>query len=254
MSEVAERQYARLKFEEIGMIVVISLGGSIVAPHGGPDGLFLSRFRKVLLAWLDADDRKAILVVGGGAAARQWQNAYKEFIEHTDEMKVAASQLDESLDRIGIAATRLNAQLVREIFYDYCTDPVIIDPSADIAMHGTILVAAGWKPGFSTDYDAVLLAAHFHADKIINLSNISQIYSADPKRDPSAKPLGHIAFDSLLKMTGTIWNPGANLPFDPIAAAKANELGLRIIFASGSDLENFSRILAGDSFIGTIID
>jgi len=55
-------------------------------------------------------------------------------------------------------------------------------------------------------------------------------------------------------MTGTVWNPGANLPFDPIAAAKAKELGLRIIFASGTDLENFSRILAGDSFIGTIID
>lgn len=254
MSEVAERQYARLKFEEIGMTIVISLGGSIVAPQEGPDGLFLSRFRKVLQAWLDADDRKAILVVGGGAAARQWQNAYKEFIEHTDEMKVEASQRDESLDRIGIAATRLNAQLVREIFYDYCPDPVVIDPSTNIAMHGTILVAAGWKPGFSTDYDAVLLAAHFHADKIINLSNISQIYNADPKRDPSAKPLGHIAFDSLLRMTGTVWNPGANLPFDPIAAAKAKELGLRIIFASGTDLENFSRILAGDSFIGTIID
>jgi len=54
-------------------------------------------------------------------------------------------------------------------------------------------------------------------------------------------------------MTGTVWNPGAT-PFDPIAAAKAKELGLRIIFASGTDLENFSRILAGDSFIGTIID
>ncbi len=236
------------------MTVVISLGGSIVAPQGGPDGLFLLRFRQVLTSWLDADDRKAILVVGGGSAARQWQKAYKEFVEHAGEKQAKASLLDESLDRIGIAATRLNAQLVREVFSDYCPGQVITDPSADIAMHGKILVAAGWKPGFSTDYDAVLLAEHFHADKIVNLSNISQIYSADPKKEPDAKPLTHITFDNLLRMTGAVWNPGANLPFDPIAAAKAKELGLSIIFASGTDLENFSRILAGDSFLGTIID
>jgi len=247
MPKTAER-------EGIVMTVVISLGGSIVAPQGGPDGLFLSRFRKVLTSWLDADDRKAILVVGGGSAARQWQKAYKEFVEDAGQKQARASQLDESLDRIGIAATRLNAQLVREVFSDYCPDQVITDPSADISMHGKILVAAGWKPGFSTDYDAVLLAEHFHADKIVNLSNISQIYSADPKKEPEAKPLTHITFDGLLRMTGAVWNPGANLPFDPIAAAKAKELGLRIIFASGTDLENFSRILIGDSFLGTIID
>ncbi|SLM18189.1 conserved hypothetical protein [uncultured spirochete] len=55
-------------------------------------------------------------------------------------------------------------------------------------------------------------------------------------------------------MTGRVWNPGANLPFDPIAAAKAKELGLRVIFASGSNLENFDKILSEKSFIGTIID
>jgi uridylate kinase len=247
------------------MTIVISLGGSIVAPQGGPNGSFLLQFRNVLLSWLEADNRKAIIVVGGGAAARQWQKAYKEFIEQDTKIQTKkdgdgglkqnkASYLNESLDRIGIAATRLNAQLVKEVFSDYCPDSVITDPSSDIAMHGKILVAAGWKPGFSTDYDAVLLAERFHADKIVNLSNISQIYSADPKKDPFAKPLAHITFDALLKMTGAVWNPGANLPFDPIAAAKAEELGLRIIFASGTDLENFGKILIGNSFLGTIID
>ncbi|GAB6275565.1 MAG: UMP kinase [Rectinema sp.] len=247
------------------MTIVISLGGSIVAPQEGPSGLFLLQFRNVLLSWLEAENRKAIIVVGGGSAARQWQKAYKEFIEQAAERETSndgnrgvepakALYLDESLDRIGIAATRLNAQLVKEVFSDYCPDSVVTDPSADISMRGKILVAAGWKPGFSTDYDAVLLAERFYANQILNLSNISQIYSADPKKDPGAKPLAHITFDALLEMTGRVWNPGANLPFDPIAAAKAKELGLRVIFASGSNLENFDKILSEKSFIGTIID
>jgi len=247
------------------MTIVISLGGSIVAPPEGPSGSFVLQFRNVLLSWLKANDSKAIIVVGGGSAARQWQKAYRDFIAQVAEPETEnagaasmppdrVSYLDESLDRIGIAATRLNAQLVREVFSDYCPDSVVIDPSADIPMQGRILVAAGWKPGFSTDFDAVMLAERFHADKIVNLSNISQIYSADPKKDPLAKPLAHITFGALLKMTGTVWNPGANVPFDPIAAAKAQELGLKIIFASGADLENFDRILNEKSFIGTIID
>ncbi|HPA49885.1 MAG TPA: UMP kinase [Methanofastidiosum sp.] len=243
------------------MTIVISLGGSIVAPQEGPSGLFLYDFRNVLLSWLNREDHKVIIVVGGGYAARQWQKAYKEMIEIDKSTKgdggsILGTDVDvrQSLDRIGIAATRLNAQLIKEVFSDYSRDPIVTDPSADITMNSRILIAAGWKPGFSTDYDAVILAERFHAEKILNLSNVSQIYSADPKVDPNAKPLLHISFDSLLQMIGTEWDPGANVPFDPIAAAKARELGITVIFASGKNLMNFADILNDKPFIGTIID
>ena len=243
------------------MTIVISLGGSIVAPQEGPSGLFLYDFRNVLLSWLNREDHKVIIVVGGGYAARQWQKAYKEMIEidkstRGDGGPILGTDVDvrQSLDRIGIAATRLNAQLIKEVFSDYSRDPIVTDPSADITMNSRILIAAGWKPGFSTDYDAVILAERFHAEKILNLSNVSQIYSADPKVDPNAKPLLHISFDSLLQMIGTEWDPGANVPFDPIAAAKARELGITVIFASGKNLMNFADILNDRAFIGTIID
>ena len=243
------------------MTIVISLGGSIVAPQEGPSGLFLYDFRNVLLSWLNREDHKVIIVVGGGYAARQWQKAYKEMIEidkstRGDVGPILGTDVDvrQSLDRIGIAATRLNAQLIKEVFSDYSRDPIVTDPSADITMNSRILIAAGWKPGFSTDYDAVILAERFHAEKILNLSNVSQIYSADPKVDPNAKPLLHISFDSLLQMIGTEWDPGANVPFDPIAAAKARELGITVIFASGKNLMNFADILNDKPFIGTIID
>ena len=48
-------------------------------------------------------------------------------------------------------ATRLNAQLLRAIFADLCNEPVVYDPTQCSDFSGQVLVAAGWKPGFSTD-------------------------------------------------------------------------------------------------------
>jgi uridylate kinase len=55
-------------------------------------------------------------------------------------------------------------------------------------------------------------------------------------------------------MTGADWNPGANVPFDPVAAARARETGLKVIFASGTNLQNLSDILYEKAFVGTIIE
>jgi uridylate kinase len=162
-------------------------------------------------------------------------------------------ELQQALDRIGIAATRLNAQLVREAFSELCPQDVVMDPTGDFGFEGKILVASGWKPGFSTDFDAVILAERFGAGRVINLSNVSQIYDDDPRKNPSAKPLKSITYDALLKMTGTEWNPGANVPFDPVALMKAQEIGLEIVFASGTELDNFMAILESKEFVGTII-
>ena len=40
---------------------------------------------------------------------------------------------------------------------------------------------------------------------------------------------------------------------DPVATRKASEIGLRVIFAGGSDLENLAAILVDGTFEGTII-
>jgi len=118
---------------------------------------------------------------------------------------------------------------------------------------GRILVASGWKPGWSTDYDAVLLAERFGADEVLNLSNIAKVYTADPRLDPEAKPIDRIDWADFRRIVGDEWVPGKNLPFDPIATKKAAGLGLKVVCASGRDLDNLKRILAGEAFTGTTI-
>jgi uridylate kinase len=225
------------------MITVVSLGGSIVAPKD-PDVDFLSRFNKMVREVLAGDSaRKLILVVGGGGPARTYQKAYKEVVD---------TSADEA-DWIGIMATRLNAQLLRALFSDICKLDVIYDPTKVREFPGRIMVAAGWKPGFSTDNDAVLLAERFAAKTVINISNIEQVYTDDPQTNPDAKPIAEISWTDFRKMVGDEWVPGKNTPFDPVASKHAQKAGITVFCIGGKDISNIKDTLTGKQFFGTRI-
>jgi uridylate kinase len=226
------------------MVTVISLGGSIVAPNG-VDVNFLKNFTSLIRSFIEADsNRRFIFVVGGGGPARQWQNAYRE---------ISGGIKDDEADWIGIMATRLNAQLIKAVMGEMCSQNVVINPAEVDPFTGHVLVAAGWKPGFSTDYDAVLLAERFGADMVINLSNIEKVYTADPKVDPNARPIDKITWADFRSMVGDEWVPGKNVPFDPVASHHAEKIGLKVICAAGKNLENLKKILLGEDFTGTTI-
>ena len=230
------------------MVTVLSVGGSIVAPDK-PDFDFLDKFSKIIRAWLSQDlSRKLIMVIGGGAPARDYQNAYRKVCDlHKKNIN------NDEADWIGIMATRLNAQLVKAVFEDLCPNPVVYDPTAVDDFRGQILVAAGWKPGFSTDNDAVVLAERFSGNLVVNLSNIAKVYTDDPKKNPEAKPIDKISWEDFIKIVGTEWVPGKNTPFDPIASQRAQKAGIKVICAAGKDIENLENILNGKDFKGTVI-
>jgi uridylate kinase len=228
-----------------GMTTVLSLGGSIVAPEG-PDPAFLSSFMDLVREHLAAaPERRLILVVGGGGPARRWQSAYRE--------SGGTPENHDAQDWIGVMATRLNAQLVKALLGDLCPQEVVTDPTSLSIFMGRVLVAAGWKPGFSTDYDAVLLAERFGAGRILNLSNIAKVYTDDPRTNPAARPVDAISWADFRAIVGDEWSPGKNTPFDPVATRKAAELGLTVVCAAGRDLDNLRRILEGEGFVGTTI-
>nr|QQK86685.1 uridylate kinase [Treponema denticola] len=230
------------------MVTVLSVGGSIVAPDK-PDFDFLDKFSKTIRNWLLQDSsRKIIMVIGGGAPARDYQNAYRKVCD----LRKAPAKNDEA-DWIGITATRLNAQLVKAVFEDLCPDPVVYDPTTVDMFGGQILVAAGWKPGFSTDNDAVVLAERFSGNLVVNLSNIAKVYTDDPKKNPEARPIDSISWEDFIKIVGTAWVPGKNTPFDPIASQRAQKAGIKVICAAGKDIENLENILNGKDFKGTVI-
>ncbi|MDR1587768.1 MAG: UMP kinase [Treponema sp.] len=227
------------------MVTVISLGGSIVAPDG-VDEQFLKNFVELIRGFIEADEkRRFVFVVGGGGPARIWQRAYRAVS--------GGAVKNEEADWIGIMATRLNARLVKAVMGEWCVQDLVTDPTKAEPFLGRVLVASGWKPGFSSDYDAVLLAERFNASVVINLSNIEKVYTDDPKKNPGAKPLDRISWTDFRALVGDEWVPGKNVPFDPVASRRAAEIGLKVICAAGKNLENLGKILSGGDFIGTTI-
>ncbi len=226
------------------MVTVLSVGGSIVAPDA-PDTDFLSSFVSLVKTWLAEDSsRKLILVIGGGGPARAYQKAFKA---------VSPNGADDSADWIGIMATRLNAQLVKAAFGDLCPADVVYDPTAVDVFAGRVMVAAGWKPGFSTDNDAVLLAERFSGKRVVNLSNIAKVYTDDPRVNPEAKPIDSISWEDFRKIVGDEWVPGKNVPFDPIASMHAQKAKIQVVCAAGRDIDNLRAILDDKPFTGTVI-
>ncbi|MBN1837773.1 MAG: UMP kinase [Spirochaetales bacterium] len=233
---------------------VISLGGSIIAPDG-VDVPFLRELRQTLVEYLEEDpERRLILVCGGGGPAREYQRAYREVLASVGPSAAGppAPEAD-AQDWIGIAATRLNAELLRQLLAPFCGERVVTDPVEVSVFPGRVLVGAGWKPGFSTDYDAVLLAEKFQAGTLLNLSNIPQVYEADPRTHPQARPLERMRWAELQQLVGREWTPGQNAPFDPVATAYAAKIALTVVVAAGRDIANLKAILSGESFTGTVI-
>lgn len=221
--------------------IVISVGGSLICPDN-IDVDFLKRFKEIINKHVKKGKR-FILITGGGKTARNYQQAVREVGELNDE----------ELDWLGIHATRINAHLLRTIFKEFAHPIINHDPTEKIDFKENILIASGWKPGFSTDYDAVLLAKQVGAKKLVNLSNIDYVYDKDPKEFPDAKPVKEIKWNDFRNMFGEEWSPGLNAPFDPVASKEAEQIKMTVYILNGKKLENLDNVLEGKEFSGTTI-
>lgn len=226
--------------------IVMSLGGSLVYPKGGVDVEFLKAFNQFIREELAKNpNRQFFIVVGGGSIARHYRDAGRSVLGH--ELS------PDDLDWLGIHATKMNAHLIRTIFRDIAHQYVLKHYEIIRKVTEPVVVGSGWKPGWSTDYCATLMAEDYRVDEIINLSNIQMVYDKDPREFKNAKPIENVSWKDFRKIVGDKWIPGLNVPFDPIAAKRAQELGLKVIILDGKNLDNLRKCITGDKFIGTTI-
>lgn len=190
--------------------------------------------------------RQFFIVSGGGATARHYRDAGREVVGH--------ELTEDDLDWLGIHATRLNAHLVRTIFRDIAHPYILKHYEIIRKVTEPIVVASGWKPGWSTDYDSAMICEDYNVKTVVNMSNIDMAYDSDPRKNPDAKPIMKITWKDFRKITGDKWIPGMNMPFDPIASKKAEELGFKVVILKGTNLENLENYFAGREFVGTTIE
>ncbi|MFH1522207.1 MAG: UMP kinase [Patescibacteria group bacterium] len=228
---------------------IISLGGSLIVPSSGIDWKFLKKFRELIVKEI-GKGKRFVIITGGGYTCRHYQQAANKVVNLTKDDR----------DWLGIHTTRLNAHLIKTIFRKYAHPRINKNPNTkeDLKKHFRkgegLMVAAGWRPGWSTDFVATILAQRLNAKTIINLSNIDYVYNKDPKKHKDAKKIKEINWVDFRKIVGSKWDPGLNMPFDPIASKKCQEQGLKVIIINGKKLNNLKNCLAEKKFNGTLIE
>ena len=229
--------------------VVMSLGGSIIAPKNeGINHTYIRQFVTLLTKEIQAG-RRFVVVTGGGSLARSYQSAYRQMVETPDT---------KALDAIGIRATHIHAEYIASICAAYGDTCVLIPPIGSnistfpISHAFDFLIAGGCKIGVSTDYIATKLAERLHCTHMLNISNVPYIYDADPAHHSDAQPLERLAWNEYKEIIAGMWKPGAHVPFDPFAADVAAKSKISVQFI-GSDLEGLITYLRKGSAIGTYI-
>lgn len=183
--------------------VVVKLSGEALqggSTHG-LDAATLDRFAEDL-AGAAASGVEIAVVVGGGNFFRGIQGADKGIERaRADSIGMLATvmnalALEYAIERRGQAARALSAVPM----------PSLCEPfSRQAALHhlgkGRIVILAGGtgNPFFTTDTGAALRAAELSCDAILKATQVDGIYTADPKKDPSATRYDRLTHDEAIE-------------------------------------------------------
>lgn len=226
---------------QLNETIIIAVGGSLLVPDA-IDIPFIQELKKITLN-LIKQGYQVILVPGGGKTARNYQHALQELgNSHSDD-----------LDNIGIKAIDLNCDLLMRILSAADISATLIYQPEDIAQVTTpVIIKAAFAAGNSSDVGAIRMAAIVGAQRVINFSNTSHVYSADPRVYSDARKYEVLSWDQYLELIPAEWTPGMSAPFDPVASkmAKEHQVSVAVLGASIHNLQNY---LEGKGFEGTII-
>jgi uridylate kinase len=182
------------------------------------------------------------VVVGGGNFFRGIQGADKGIERaRADSIGMLATvmnglALEQAVEGKGRAARCLSAVPMPSLCESY---------SRRAALHhlakGRVMIAAGGtgNPFFTTDTGAVLRAAELSADAVLKATQVDGVYTADPKRDPTAKRYDSLTHDEAISRNLAV--------MDTAAFALARENRIPVIVFSIAQAGAITATLAGKS-------
>jgi len=193
-----------IKYKRILLKVSGEALGQKAEDKDGGFGLDFSKINAVCASIKECVDMgvQVGLVIGGGNFWRGVKNGTgKMQRSHADSMGMLATVMNaiavaDVLEQHGMDARVLSAVEMNK-FTEYFTR----DTANRYLNEGkVVLFAAGTgNPYFSTDTGAVLRGVEIEADAVLMAKNIDGIYSADPKKDPSAVKFDSLTYNEVLE-------------------------------------------------------
>ena len=187
------------------------------------------------------------VVVGGG-------NFWRGLKDGGDAMERVRA------DHMGMLATAINALAVADVLeqkgvevrvqtaivMQAMAEPYIRSKAIRHLEKGRVVIfgCGTGNPFFSTDTAAVLRAAEIDADVILLAKNIDGVYSADPKKDPTARKYSKISYDEVLAQHLAV--------MDTTATSLSMDNKIPVLLFALRDPENIIRAVMGEE-VGTIV-
>ncbi|OYR57458.1 UMP kinase [Halorubrum halodurans] len=206
------------------MRVVVSIGGSVLAPELDPERV--AAYADAIER-LTAEEWSVAAVVGGGGVAREYITTARE---------LGGNEVE--LDELGIGTTRLNARLLIAALGDAAAPAPVTgyDEAATAFRRGEVPVMGGITPGQTTDAVAVALAESVDADLLVFATSADGVYDVDPNRHDDATRFESLSpaelVDVVLPMSR---NAGSSAPVDLLAAKLIDRAGIRSVVLDGTD-------------------
>jgi len=212
----------------------------------GIDDRSVARFAAEI-AEVNRTGTEVALVVGGGNLFRGVAISAKGGDRVTgDHMGMLATvmnalALEAALAREGLEARALSAIEMPSI----CETYVHRRASWHMSRNVIVVLAGGTgNPFFTTDSGAALRALELECDALLKGTQVDGVYSADPRKDPSAVRYEHVTFQEAI-------SKGLEV-MDTAAFALARDNGLPIIVFDVHEPGALARIVAGEA-VGTLV-
>ncbi|WP_338741226.1 UMP kinase [Haloplanus salilacus] len=218
------------------MRVVISIGGSVLAPDLDADRV--AGHASAVERLVD-EGCEVGAVVGGGGVARDYIGAARE---------LGANEVQ--LDQIGIDVTRINARLLIAALSGLSAPSPAHDYEAagEALRRGDVPVMGGVMPGQTTDAVAAALAEYVDADLLVYATSVDGVFSADPNGDGDAEQYDCLTGAELVDLiTPMSRGAGASAPVDLLAAKLIERSEMRTVVLDGTDPGRIApAVLRGD--------
>ena len=230
--------------------VLLKLSGESLLPEGKPAGVSFDAAAKIaseLRPVVESGVQTAVVIGGGnlfrGAPAAAGGNVAQA---QADTMGMLATiinglALQDALERAGLPTSLMTSIAMQNV-----AEPFVRRQAMNYLEEGRVCIFSGGtgNPFFSTDTAAALRALEIGADAILKGTKVDGVYSADPKKVPSATRYDTLTYLEVLQQQLKV--------MDATAISMCMDHNLPVVvfdlFVSG----NLAKVVAGAN-LGTVV-
>ena len=184
--------------------ILLKLSGEALGGPGGGQGIDVDAVQLVArqVVRVAQEGVQVAIVVGGGNILRGGEFSQKGAQRATSDYMgmlatvINALALCDALEGQGLPTRVMTAIEIRQVAEPFLRRVAISHLDKGRAV---ILAAGTGNPFFTTDTAAALRAAELSCEVLLKATKVDGVYSADPKRDPSARRFEELSYMDVLK-------------------------------------------------------